>query len=224
MGLKPGSNVNIITRIDYSREILETRNTLVHDVLGDKIIIAQTNPPIAKTLLQRDIFMSYLVHENEETMRYGLPAKIIDFIDDYSLTSEQTARAVVLHKLADKEEYNLRMFYRLEPPGNCGLDILIRDGKVSIIDISIGGASFSYQRPHALRANDALRITLVIGEMAYEVDCKVLRVWEPDDSKLKRTIGFASIQFLDMIGSMKNHLARKIRDVERELRNKGING
>ncbi len=224
MELKPGLNINIITNIDYRKEILETRNSLVHDIRGNKIVIAQTDPPISRALLDQNIFVSYLVHEGGRTVRYGLPVKIIEFINKYALTSENSSPAVVLLRKGDKEEYNLRMFYRLEPPGNSGLEIFTREGKLNIIDISLGGASVSHQKTHSLAVNDELRITLVIGEAAHEIDCRVLRLWEPEVGRLRHSIEFASIQFLNIGGHAKNQLGRKIRDIERELRSKEING
>ena len=119
-----------------------------------------------------------------------------------------------------REPYNLRMFYRLEPPGNCGIDIFVNGNKVSILDISICGASFSHNRIYPFKAKEEIKIILVIGQGASQIESKVVRVWAPENEKVKKSLEFVSIQFLDMNGHIKNELGRKIRDVERDLRYK----
>jgi hypothetical protein len=60
MEIKPGTIVNIIINIDYRKEIVETRNSIVHDVIGNKIVIAQTDPPISRANTNKDVFATYL--------------------------------------------------------------------------------------------------------------------------------------------------------------------
>jgi c-di-GMP-binding flagellar brake protein YcgR len=154
------------------------------------------------------------------TARYGFPAKIIEFIKEYELAGQQKTEAVVLLREGLREQYNLRMFYRLDPPGNCGIDIYVNGSKASILDVSIGGASFSHNKIHPFRVNEEAKITLVIGERASQIESKVVRVWEPENEKVKKGLEFVSIQFLNMNGHTKNELGRKIRGIERDLRYK----
>jgi hypothetical protein len=218
MAIKPGLSVNIIINIDYRREIVETNNSIVHDVTTNSVIIAQTDPPISRTHINKEIYVTYLEKEEGRTVRYGFPAKITEFIKDYELASQQKTQALVLRRAGILEQYNIRMFYRLEPPGNCGIDILLNGKKVNILDISIGGASFSHSRTYPpLRLNEVARITLFIGERASEIESKVVRVWEPENERMKEALEFVSIQFMDMKGNIKTELSRKIRDIEREL-------
>lgn len=220
MEIKPGMTINIIINIDYRREIVETKNSIVHDVTGNRIVIAQTDPPISRTNINKEVFATYLEKEGGRPARFGFPAKITAFIKDYELASRQKAQAIVLLREGIREPYNLRMFYRLEPPGNCGIDIFVNGNKVSILDISIGGASFSHNRIYPFKANEEIKIILLIGERASQIKSKVVRVWAPENEKVKKSLEFVSIQFLDMNGHIKNELGRKIRDVERDLRYK----
>ncbi len=222
MEIKPGMTINIIINIDYRRETVETKNSIVHDVTGNRIVIAQTDPPISRININKEVFATYLEKEAGRPARFGFPAKITEFIKDYELASKQKAQAVVLLREGLREPYNLRMFYRLEPPGNCGIDIFVNGNKVSILDISIGGASFSHNRIYPFKANEEIKIILVIGERASQIKSKVVRVWGPENEKVKKSLAFVSIQFLDMDGHIKNDLGRKIRDVERNLRCKEV--
>jgi hypothetical protein len=222
MEIKAGTTVNIIVNIDYRKEIVETRNSIVHDVTDNKIIIAQTDPPISRTKTNKEVYATYLEREGGKPARYGFPAKIVGFMKDYELASQEKTQAVVLLREGLREPYNLRMFYRLEPPSHCGIDIFVNGIKVSILDISIGGASFSHNRIYPFKVNEEAKIILVIGERASQIEAKVVRTWEPENEKAKKSLEFVSIQFLDMKGHIKNELGRKIRDVERDLRHKEI--
>jgi hypothetical protein len=217
MEIKPGTTVNIIINIDYRKETVETKNSIVHDVIGNKIVVAQTDPPISRTNTNKDVFATYLEKEGGKTARFGFSAKIIEFIKEYELAAQQKVQAVVLLREGLREPYNLRMFYRLEPPSNCGIDIFVNGSKVSLLDVSIGGASFSHNRIYPFRVNEEANIILVIGERASQIESKVVRVWEPENEKVKKTLEFVSIQFLDMNGHIKNELGRRIRDIERDL-------
>jgi hypothetical protein len=222
MEIKPGMTINIIVNIDYRKEIVEIKNSIVHDVIGNKIIIAQTDPPISRTKTNKEIYATYLEKEGGKPVRYGFTAKIADFIKDYELASHEKTQAVMLLREGLHEPYNLRMFYRLEPPSNCGIDIFVNGIKVNILDISIGGASFSHNKIYPFKMNEEVKIILVIGERASQIESKVVRVWEPENEKVKKSLEFVSIQFLDMEGRIKNELSRKIRDIERDLRYKEI--
>ena len=130
----------------------------------------------------------------------------------------------MLARKAQAQPYNLRMFYRLEPPSNCGIDIYVNGNRVNVTDISIGGASFSHNKVFPFKTNENAKIILVIGERACQVEAKVVRVWEPENERLKTSLEFVSVQFVDMDGIIKNELGRKIRDVERELRYREVEG
>jgi hypothetical protein len=222
MEIKPGLTVNIIINIDYRKEIVETKNSIVHDIVGSRIIVAQPDPPISRTHIEETIYVTYLEKEQGKPIRYGFQAKIVDFIKNYELAAQQTTQAIELYKESGPEPYNLRMFYRLEPPGNCGIDIFIDGNRMTILDISIGGASFSHNKIHHFKEKEEIRVVLVVGERIYQIDSRVVRIKEPENERMKKSLEFVSIQFLNVDGHIKNELGRKIRDVERELRYKDI--
>ncbi|MBA4390196.1 MAG: hypothetical protein C0399_04585 [Syntrophus sp. (in: bacteria)] len=222
MEIKPGLTVNIVINIDYRKEIVETKNSIIHDIIEKRIIVAQPDPPISRTHIKENVYVTYLEKEQGKPVRYGFSAKIMDFIKDYELASQQTTQAIELFKESRPEPYNLRMFYRLEPPGNCGIDIFVEGNKVTILDVSIGGARFSHNKTHHFKENEEVKIVLVVGERIYQIDSRVVRIHEPENEKVKKSLEFVSIQFLNVDGHIKNELGRKIRDVERDLRYKEI--
>jgi hypothetical protein len=224
MQFKPGLNINIIVHIDYRKETVETKNSIVHEFSGDRMVIAQTDPPISRTNINKEVYITYLDKDGGKTTRYGFAAKVVEFLKDYQLTSRRIAQAIVLQRVGHAEPYNLRMFYRLEPPGNCGIDIFVNGNRVNILDISIGGASFSHDKVYPFKTKEEARVILVVGERAHQIDTKIVRVWESENEKVKKSLEFVSLQFLDMDGLIKNELGRKIRDIERDIRYKDTYG
>lgn len=222
MKIRPGLNVNIIISVDHMREVLDVGNSIIHEVSGDSLIIAQTDPPISRTRLGTEIFVTFLEKVSGEAKRYGFAATVTDFTRDFELSSSLKVQGVILKKAGDYEEYNLRMFYRLEPPGNCGIEIFLGGKKVNLIDISIGGARFSFDKIPSLQPNDTVQLSIVIEHSRYPVEAKILRLWEPDNERIRKTLDLASVQFMGTKPDMKNLLARKIRDVERQMRYKQL--
>lgn len=218
MNIKPGMHIAITVDMDPLRETIDIKNSIVHDIVDRKIVAAQTDPPLLKSYLNRTIYITYLEKEAGKPVRYGFPAKVLEFIKDYRLTSSEMTQAIVLIQEAETEQYNLRMFYRLEPPSNSGLDIYVGGEKVSIIDISIGGANFSHSRSGPLQTNETVKIVLGIDGKETKIDAQVLRVREPESDRLKKSLELVSVYFLNMPGSTKNALSRKIRDIERAMR------
>jgi len=218
LNIKPGMHIAITVDMDPLRETIDIKNSIVHDIVDRKIVAAQTDPPLLKSYLNRTIYITYLEKEAGKPVRYGFPAKVLEFIKDYRLTSSEMTQAIVLIQEAETEQYNLRMFYRLEPPSNGGLDIYVGGEKVSIIDISIGGANFSHSRSWPLQTNETVKIVLGIDGKETKIDAQVLRIREPESDRLKKSLELVSVYFLNMPGSTKNALSRKIRDIERAMR------
>jgi len=222
MDIRPGLNINIIVSIDHMREIVDVKNSMVHDVKGQQMIVAQTDPPISRMKLGKEMFITFLEKEQGSSARYGFIAKIVDIIKDYELKSSKKVQAIIMKRLGEAEQYNLRMFYRLEPPSDCGIEISMEGKKVNLLDISIGGAKFSHEKIHPFKPNETVKMTIDVAGKRQDVEAMVLRVWEPESEKIRKSIALASVQFLDLEAQLKNALARKIRDIERDMRYKEV--
>jgi hypothetical protein len=192
-------------------------------VKGKRIVVAQTDPHISKTNINKEVYVTYLEKSEGKSVRYGFPAKIIELIKDFEVASQKKKQAIVLLQEGLREPYNLRMFYRHEPPSNSGIDIFVNGNKVSILDISIEGASFSHNNVCSLNTNKEVNIILVIGEKASQIEAKVVRIWKPENEKVKKDLEFVSIRFIDINGQTKIELGKKIWDNERTRHHKKIN-
>ena len=220
MKIKLGLTVNIIVKIDYQKEIVEIKDSVVHDVIDNKIIIAQTKPQIPRKNLNKEVYVTFLEKKDGKPIRYGFPATIVEFINSFKPGSKKKTQAIVLSRKGPWEQYNLRMFYRHEPPNNCGIDIFVCGNKVNILDISIEGASFSHKNISTLKVNEEVKTILVVGDKASQIKAKVVRVCEAENEMVKKNIKFVSTRFLDIDGQTKKELGKKIWDIERDLHNK----
>jgi len=45
MNIRPGLNINIIVNIDHMRETVDAGNSIIHEVAGDRMIVAQYQGP-----------------------------------------------------------------------------------------------------------------------------------------------------------------------------------
>ncbi len=223
MEIRRGQIVNVIVRIDYQKEVVETKDSVVYDVIDNKIIIAQTKPHISKEDLNKEVYVTYLEKNIGKPIRYGFPATIFELVKYFKPVSEKKTQAVVLFQKGPWEQYNLRMFYRHEPPSNSGIDIFVFGKKVNIIDISIDGVSFSHNNIPQVKVNDKIKTILVIGEKAFQIKTKVVHVRKPEGQMAEKNIRLISTRFLDITGETKKELGKKIWNIERDLHYKEIN-
>ncbi len=224
--MKPGISLNLVVNTNIIREINDIRATTLHDISGGKLILAQTDPPLSTTHLNKSIIISFLTEEKENPVRYGFHAKVVEFIKEYRLSSSQTAPAVVVLQKTLPERYNLRMFYRIHPPSNFGLQISIDGQPMGIVDISIGGATISatlsQNREFKFVTGKTIRVTLALDEQHFNVETQIKRISFPDIQKWSRELVFISLQFCDRNLELDRVLGGKLLDIQRKLRSKGL--
>jgi len=222
MDIKPGLPVKIVANIDHIKETNDVRNSIIFDIIENKLIIAQTEPPILKSRINKIIVLTYIVKENRDVVRYGFNANIVDLINDYSLSADNKTQAVVLLKKSNPVQYNLRFFFRIEPLSYNGIDIVIYRKSVNILDISIGGAKISHDRELKLQAGKIVDIRLYIDNAFFDLSACVIRTWGHKEEKMVKSIEFASLEFINTSFQLKNILGKKIFSIQRELRSKEV--
>jgi len=87
-----------------------------------------------------------------------------DLIPDYTISSGQTAEALVIKKLNDLEPIDFRMYFRVSPPSETDLRLFLKEEKVNLLDISIGGAKFICSKNYFFRPRDPVKFKLLIGD------------------------------------------------------------
>ncbi|MGD0489641.1 MAG: hypothetical protein ABSB94_20955 [Syntrophorhabdales bacterium] len=220
MSIRPGLSVKIVTDIDVTKERILVKGSTVHDVQEPFIILAQTDRPILKSMLHEAVIVTYLIKEKDDAVRHGFTAELVEFID-YSLNSGQQVKALVVRRTGPEKPYSIRMSYRAGPTGRSNISMSVCANSVNIIDISLGGAKFTYSTPLVLKSDEIAPIGLEIGGKVYTLEAHILRTWQGDYEGARRHLWFASAEFVNMSKTMERALSCKIHDIERESRQKG---
>jgi hypothetical protein len=219
--VKPGLSVRIVTELDIAKERISVKSSIVHDVKGESLILAQPDPPILKSMLGKDIFVTYLVKKGDEVARNGFPARIDEFID-YGLFSGRKAKAIVATVTGETRPYNIRMFYRVTPTGRSGLSMKVYNTPVNLLDISLGGARISHDKSLKLEARTVIEVNMEANGKPYTLKARILRTWDGTDEGFGSHLRFASMEFVDMDKTTEHVLSQKIFDIERELLARGL--
>jgi hypothetical protein len=224
--LEPGLSISLVVDTNVIREINDIRTSTLHDIIGKKLIIAQPDPALSAIRLNKTITISFLKVEGGKPVRYGFRARIVEFIKEYQLSSSQKAPAIVFQQQTIPEHYNLRMFYRIQPPSNSGFQISIYDQPMVIINISIGGALISATRSQYLEfkfeIDQTIKVTLTLDEQHFNLKAQIKRISYPDNQRWSRDLVFLALQFEDRTLELDRIFGGKILDVQRELHSKGL--
>jgi hypothetical protein len=222
MDIRPGLPVKIVVDIDHIRETNDVRNSIVFDVIEKKLITAQTTPSLLKSMINKTVVISYLARENKEIVRYGFDATIVDIVNDYELSADNRTQAVILLKKTNPVQYNLRFFFRAEPPSNSGLSMSIYGKSINILDISIGGAKISHNKELKLEPGRVIDIKLTIDGTVFDINAHIIRIWAHQEEKMVKSLEFVALEFINTNIQFKNTLGKKIINIQRELRSKEI--
>jgi len=209
MDMSPGLTIRIVTGMDVPREIIFVKASIIYEVKGQTAVLAQTDPPLLTS--HKDIIVTYLVKRNEVRARYGFPARIVEFID-YTLSSGELVKALVVEKKGEERPYNVRMFYRVAPTGHCDVSMTIHGTPIHVLDISLGGAKVSHDTSLELESNAVVNASIEMNGRSHSFGARVLRTWEGEDVRLR----FASMEFTNMDKTLQYALSQKIRGIERE--------
>lgn len=212
--LKPGTAVHIVLEMsDPNRGM----STIVYDIIGKKIVIAQTSPPLLRSHLGESVRVSFLVKiKGIKDTRLAFSANIIEFIPNYEMSSFQTVPAVLLEQKTQLEEIDRRMFYRLAPPLRTDLKIMLGNEKVGIIDVSLGGVRITHSMKHIMQANEEIELTIFINSRLYKVMARIIRVEQKFDNVKSKKIQVMALQFETITQEFGRALAMKIMMMERQ--------
>jgi len=216
MNIRPGLKVKIVLETDHRTERADPRNSEIYDVDGDSVILAQAEPAIKSSMLNREIVVTYLAKEKHGHARYGFSAVITVFVDRYQLLSKQHVQALVVRKCSDPKPYNLRMWYRVQPTARSGLHVSVRGERVNVLDISEGGMRFSYDKSLELERNNVVEVCLGMAGAVHTIEARVIRTWETGSERFEGKPRIAAAEFLDVSARTEQAISRKIRDIERE--------
>jgi hypothetical protein len=205
--IRPGLATDIV---DQKRHL----KSMIYDVIERRIIIAQTVPPLTKFNLKKRIVLTFLVKEDGHHVRYGVYAEVTDFIQNYELASADVM-AVGLAQKTGIAPYDLRSDFRVRLPAGSGIDIQWNAHLLNIINISLGGAMFSYRGSDLPGIGGELKIALIIDEYFFKLSAMVLGVTTPivHDPEMR----FVRVKFVGSGREHKQPLMKKLLDIQRKL-------
>jgi hypothetical protein len=203
--------------IDQGRRM----KSMTYDRINRRIIIAQTTPPLTQYNLNREISLTFLVKKDGQPVRYGVQAKVTDFITNYKLASSEVT-AVGLEQKTRLDTYDLRLDYRVRPPADSNISIERKGQRLNIIDISAGGFQFSYRGKDAPEVKEELKIALIIDKSFFKISAKVLRLMT--NASHDPNLHYVGAKFMGGSRDYERYLMRKILEIQRKLITDGKHG
>jgi hypothetical protein len=219
--LKVGTRVDIVFEKEIMKSHAHYMKALVYDFEKNKIIISQTSPALNRRFLNRRIMVTFLLSIERRVLRFGFPARLIDIVTDYQIASGKNVEALIVEQYKDPEPVDFRMYFRVKPSSQSDINLFLKEEKVNLIDISLGGAKFTYPKTYLFRPADEVMFKLIIGRGIYNLDAKVHEVWSPDDNVVNRNLQFVSVEFHHLNKQLEASLGKVIIDTERQRLSEG---
>jgi hypothetical protein len=222
--IRPGMSVDIVLDMDDLKETIDVRRSLVYEVDGNTLIMSQTTPALSRRHLGKKLIVTFLSNGENGPVRSGCFAKRIEFDGTYKLFSGVVVDAIALVRTtAIKRDFlNLRMHHRLNPGPKSGIEITIGKIPVNIIDISIGGAKFSYDNAETLEAGATVDAAVSIDDETFRLRAKVLRAWSSQNYSTRELTHYGVVHFEGVNRRLNFLLGGKIFAIERERMSRGL--
>lgn len=215
MNIGPGSNIDLILEMDPVAEKIDVRRANVYDVEGERFTLSQTTPPIRPSDVGKDTRLTRLTRRGNQLVRLGFSGKLSEIIRDYPLSDSRSVQALIIRKTSALDTYNLRMHYRVRPGADWPGRFAVNDNAVSLLDISLGGASFSHGGENTFEHGRKIRLIYANPDgTEHPMDAEVKRIWTPRDA---RGAGreCVAVKFLGLGKELERELGRELMELQR---------
>lgn len=221
-GIRPGSHIDFFYYSDYEKESIHVLRSNVYDVMGKKMIIAQSSPSVLRSSIKKQIVVTYLVKQDDKPARFGFPATIDDLIYDYQISSGEKVAAILIVQEGGPRSFDARFHYRLKVPYSSDLMLSIRGEKVNLLDISLGGAMISGTTVSRFTLDERIKVTVDFDGQSHNLAAEVLRIWSPRPETGHKELQLAALRFLNPPAMFEDALGKKIFSIERQLLADGL--
>ncbi len=215
--------VELIMDTDVLADQIEVRHSIIEDIdEGGRLYLAMPSPPILKSQVGTKVQVTILARYHDvpggRWIRVGYHTPIREVIRDYELADGVIESVVVVDPPQRLEPTTVRMAYRLIPPEELDLRLVLRPDEVEVglMDLSIGGAQFHHPRDMEFALEQLVPLKLVSGEMSFNLTGRVVRRGKTYDVR-GRERGVTSVQFREMPPATKNQLTRLLTETYRYL-------
>jgi len=213
--LKPGFTITIAFEVGDTGQ---SHKTLVYDVKGKSIVLSQTSPPVLQSNVGKWVKVSFATkRKGLQDIHLVFAAEIVDFKNDYEISS-QNVPVIMLEQKTDLEEINSRQYCRIQPPGNSNLTVMIDEDRISIIDISLGGARLAQTgKENRLRLNQQIKMAFLIDGRLFKTRAKLVRMEDQRGETRPSPQQVFAVQFDSADSEFERFLFKKIMMMERQL-------
>jgi hypothetical protein len=212
--LKPGVSV-ILTSEGYRGGSLFCKGS-TYEVDDDRIIVSQTFPPLNKSRLNEQLSLTFLGRRKDRIERFGFVVEFLEIRTDYPIASDEKVVALVFERRTDLADFDMRMNYRMQLSADSGIEILFEEQKTHPLDLSLGGAQFSYSRSRPVKLNDLIQLILNIDTKPFIVKARVRRSSSAQENASDKPLHFAAVEFLPD-RRLENELNRKLMMIQRRI-------
>lgn len=219
--LKIGSKVDLIFENEIMKSNAHYMKASVYDYEDNKFTISQTSPALNRNFLSRRIMVTFLVKIEGRLLRFGFPAKLIDLITDYEIESNKKVEALVIEQFDESEPLDFRMYFRVKPRSQSDISLVLKEERVNLIDISLGGAKFTCLKDFVIHNNNQVKFKLLIGRTVFNLDAVVCDTGSPSDILMNKNLQYVSVKFNHSNKQLEASLGRAIIEMERQLLSEG---
>lgn len=214
--VKPGKPLKIIYDVDLIREEISVRDSFVYASQEEKLIVAQTEPRFTEEDLSRNVVITYIDRIDEKPVRLGFEGTILEIFNGFKLENGMTTDAILIKPLGTPCPYNLRRYVRIQVPSSVNVRFYIKDENVSLVDLSVGGACFTYSGALHFSEGDMVRSTLMTNSGSFYFDSKIIRLDKPDPER--PSLYWVSSEFVNTPPHIKRALTTIIFEMEKILK------
>jgi hypothetical protein len=216
--IRPGEKLDLIIRSSDDTEDLTSRSSTLYDLVSSsgRIIVAQTSPPMPKSMIGKIIEVSFLARNPEfEHQRFGFRAVASNILANYPLCGGNNGDVIELEYLAEAYERNLRYYFRVQPVLEQPIDLtaLCDKEQFNVIDISAGGLCFSGKGLSMLKdikIGQKLNLSVdIIAQRKMQLETMVVRKFYRDYFE------YVGVKFLNMARRDKQVLLSTINRIQR---------
>lgn len=198
--LRPQAKIDLVVTMDLMRDKIDVRSGIVYEVEDNRVILSQTDPPVLKSFSGNPVHATFLVtRPGSPPRRWGYDTTILDVVADYRLRRDDPITQPAVFIGAPRGEFiesNVRLDYRIRVAPRDGLMVKIRGttGRVTIIDLSVGGLLIAFPGAPRVAEGERLWYTLTFPDLTSLGGEAEIRRVSPQGKPVKSTL--VGIKFL----------------------------
>ena len=217
--LAPRERVELVLKMDFDREEVDVRSTLVHDHDDGRLLLNQTDPPVLKSMIGRSVELTfaYFDREADQGKRLGYRTEILGLIpQDPSLPATETEYFIAVGPPAKApKESSLRLHYRVAPMAQHNVSVIVQGvpaGAAAVVDMSVGGLLISAPISTVLDQTKPIYLTLNLDGTELTLMALVVRSFER--SRTNRY--YAGLKFLELAQPARQAIQAVVNQVMRD--------